>query len=154
MVSNLFSDLDTAEYLMVFYSINRKCDGNLTRAEFLEAFWKVGLKSMSEIELDRILSYVDNDQNGFITFGEFIVASVSQQQILTGDRMRDCFKSFDLDGSGAISKKEIKEIIGKQVRLPESQWSKLMQTDNNFGDLDEEARKAEEERELDEEDFK
>lgn len=68
--------------------------------------------------------------------------------------MRDCFKSFDLDGSGAISKKEIKEIIGKQVRLPESQWSKLMKTDNDYGELDEEARRAEEERELDEEDFK
>jgi Ca2+-binding EF-hand superfamily protein len=44
--------------------------------------------------------------------------------------MRECFKAFDADGSGAISKKEIKEIIGKQVRLPESVWTKLMKTDS------------------------
>jgi Ca2+-binding EF-hand superfamily protein len=77
MVTTIFNENDKNKYLMVFYAINRKCDGNLTRQEFLEAFWAVGLKNMSEIELDRILSYVDNDQNGFITFGEFIVASVS-----------------------------------------------------------------------------
>lgn len=113
MVTKLFSELDSDFYKKVFYAINKKADGNLTRHEFLMAFWDVGLKNMSEVELDRVLSYVDNDQNGFITFGEFIVASVSQKDILTKDRMTACFKSFDLDGSGAISLKEIKDIIGK-----------------------------------------
>jgi calcium-dependent protein kinase len=68
---------------------------------------------MSEVELDRVLSYVDNDQNGFVTFGEFIVASVSQKDILNKERIVLCFKSFDEDGSGAISLSEIKAIIGK-----------------------------------------
>lgn len=41
------------------------------------------------------------------------------------------------------------------MRLPDSQWSKLMKTDADDGEaLDEEARRLEEERELDEEDFK
>lgn len=64
---------------------------------------------MSEIELDRVLAYVDNDQNGFVTFGEFIVATVSRHEILTKERIKACFQSFDEDGSGAISLLEIKE---------------------------------------------
>jgi calcium-dependent protein kinase len=88
----------------------------------LHAFWAVGLKNMSEVELDRVLSYVDNDQNGFITFGEFIVASVSRKDILTKERITACFKSFDDDGSGAISLMEIKAIIGKLIKLPEHIW--------------------------------
>lgn len=115
MVTRLFSELDTDWFKKIFYEINKTCDGNLTRTEFLQAFWSVGIKSMSEIELDRVLSYVDNDQNGFITFGEFIVASVSSKEILTKERINACFRSFDQDGSGAISLAEIKEIIGKQI---------------------------------------
>lgn len=113
MVTTLFTVEDNDFYHKIFYAINKKADGNLTRQEFLHAFWAVGLKNMSEVELDRVLSYVDNDQNGFITFGEFIVASVSKKDILTKERMNLCFKSFDEDGSGAISLLEIKNIIGK-----------------------------------------
>ena len=47
--------------MKIFYAINKKQDGKLTRLEFLHAFWMVGLKNMSEVELDRVLSYVDND---------------------------------------------------------------------------------------------
>jgi|LakMenEpi03Aug12_release.lakeMendotaPanAssembly.Ray.scaffolds.fasta_scaffold595199_1 hypothetical protein len=49
----------------------------LVRKEFLLAFWHVGVKNMSEVELDRILAYVDDDNNGFITFSEFLVACVT-----------------------------------------------------------------------------
>lgn len=54
---------------------------------------------MSELELDKVLSYVDNDQNGFITFSEFMIASVSKDYLLTRQRIADCFRSFDKDGS-------------------------------------------------------
>jgi hypothetical protein len=55
--------------------------------EFLQGFWAHELRSVSELELDRILSYVDNDQNGFITFGEFIVASVKSSDLTTRERI-------------------------------------------------------------------
>lgn len=75
-----------------------------------------------------------------MTFGEFIVASVSKKDVLEQKRMTACFKSFDVDGSGAISLAEIKDIIGKMVRLPEHVWRRLMATDedgNNEMDSDE-----------------
>ena len=61
MVTQLFNELDSDNYKKIFYAINKKQDGFLTRQEFLLAFWSVGLKNMSETELDRVLSYVDND---------------------------------------------------------------------------------------------
>jgi hypothetical protein len=61
MVTNLFSDLDIDFYKKIFYSINKTASGKLTRVEFLYAYWEVGIKTMSELELDRVLSYVDND---------------------------------------------------------------------------------------------
>jgi len=61
LVTQLFTDLDLDFYKKIFYAINTKCDGKLTSAELLVAYWKVGLKTMSELELDRTLAYVDDD---------------------------------------------------------------------------------------------
>ena len=48
MVTNLFSDLDLDFYKKIFYVVNKSCTGNLTRLEFLHAYWDAGLKTMSE----------------------------------------------------------------------------------------------------------
>lgn len=136
MVCRLFKDSEIDHYKHIFYCINKKCDGNLTRKEFLNAYWYVGIKNMSEVELDRILSAVDDDQNGFITFAEFIVAVVSKREILTKEKMNECFKTFDDDGSGLVTMEEIKEILSKQIRLEERVWSLLMKSDEDGNGMD------------------
>ncbi len=83
MSTNLFTDMEIDHYKLVFYKINKSQTGNLTRLEFLQAYWEVGLKSMSENEFDKVLSYVDSDQNGFITFPEFMIASIVKEHLLT-----------------------------------------------------------------------
>ena len=113
MVIKLFSDADNDRYKRIFYAINTKQDGLLTRGQLLQGYWDVGVKSMSEVELDRTLAYVDNDQNGFITFGEFLAACVDSKELLQKERVVACFKSFDVDGSNSISLQEIKNIIGQ-----------------------------------------
>lgn len=62
--------------------MNKSNNGMLSRNEFLKAYWAVGMRHTSESEIDKILSYVDNDGNGYITFSEFLVASVSQEECL------------------------------------------------------------------------
>ena len=61
MVIKLFDDADNDKFKKIFYAINKKADGLLTRGQLLEGYWSVGIKSMSEVELDRTLAYVDND---------------------------------------------------------------------------------------------
>ncbi len=108
----------------------------LERTEFLLAFWDVGMKNMSEVELDKTLSYVDDDGNGFITFSEFLVACISPEDILVKDKIACCFKLFDDDNSGSISMKEIKDIIGKQADISDDQWNKLLQAVDADGDAE------------------
>ena len=108
----------------------------LERTEFLLAFWDVGIKNMSEVELDKILSYVDDDGNGFITFSEFLVACISPADILIKEKMVCCFKLFDNDNSGSISIKEIKDVIGKQADISDEQWDKLLLAVDADGDAE------------------
>lgn len=86
---------------------------------------------MSDIELDRTLAFVDDDQNGYLTFGEFLVASVNPKELLNKERMQACFKSFDEDGSGSVSLDEVKSVIGKQVKMSDDAWRKIMQFDDD-----------------------
>lgn len=59
MVSEVFTMKDKDNYLKLYYSVNRACNGLLTRNELLRAYWDNGFAKVSEIELDKILSFVD-----------------------------------------------------------------------------------------------
>ena len=81
---------------------------------------------MSEVELDKILAFVDDDGNGHITFSEFLTAAVHPEDVLTGAKLLQAFKNFDEDGSGSIDIDEIKSHIGKGMDLPDSAWDEMM----------------------------
>ena len=90
----------------------------LTRNEFLASFWNVGWKTMSEVEIDKILAYVDNDGNGYITFSEFLIACVGKEECLQEQRVLAFFRKLDDDKSNSISVKEMQNAIGKKVKIP------------------------------------
>lgn len=54
---------------------------------------------------------VDIDQSGEIDYSEFVVASMSQKQILSQNKLKAAFNMFDKDRGGTISLDEIKEVI-------------------------------------------
>lgn len=95
IVSEIFGQRDKDKYLKIYYSLNRNCNGLLTRNELKRAYWDNGFGWISEIELDKILAFVDQDGNGFVTFREFLAASVSSEDILTPAKLTTAFKLFD-----------------------------------------------------------
>jgi len=108
----------------------------LTRKELLEAYWDYGFKFMSEVEVDKILAIVDNDGNGYVTFTEFLTASVCPDDVLTGQKLLSAFKKFDADGSGAITVDEIKEVIGADRDIPDTQWEELLSEVDDDGNAE------------------
>lgn len=60
-VTNVFTENDNDYYRKIFLTINKSANGMLTRSEFLAAYWGAGLRSLSEIEVDRVLAYIDTD---------------------------------------------------------------------------------------------
>ena len=111
----LFSEKTTDWYAKIYYQINKRSDGMGTRQEFMQAYWECDIKTMNPQELDKVLAYVDNDQNGFVTFTEFMIASVFAEHILEPDILKNAFNEFDSDGSGAIDIQEFREILSKNL---------------------------------------
>jgi len=56
---------------------------------------------------------IDTDGNGTIDYSEFLMATMNETQLLSQEKLKAAFKMFDKDGSGTISKDEIKEAMGQ-----------------------------------------
>ena len=63
-------------------------------------------------DVEKLFDSVDIDRSGFIDYSEFVVASMSEKQLLTNEKLAAAFKMFDKDGSGLISADEIREVLG------------------------------------------
>lgn len=61
--------------------------------------------------MDEIISKADFDNNGKISYSEFIVATVRKEELLEEQNLRTAFELFDSDHSGFISKREICKVL-------------------------------------------
>ena len=68
---------------------------------------------MSEIYLDKLLTYVDDDGNGYITFPEFLVAAINPKSLMEEPILKKVFDSFDEDESGSCNISELKAAVSK-----------------------------------------
>jgi hypothetical protein len=71
---------------------------------------------------------MDQDNNGYIGFEEFLIASINKEKILTEKNLKMAFNVFDRDKSGGISQNELKFILGEyNVNAKEHLWKKMIQ---------------------------
>ena len=87
IVKNLLSTNEQDPYLKIFYVINTSADGMCTKDQFIHAFWSLGFTEVSVQELDKLLAYIDDDRNGYVTFDEFLRASVSAEDVMTPQKL-------------------------------------------------------------------
>ena len=66
------------------------------------------MKDISMKKLDAIMAMVDDDNSGSIGFSEFLLTSVSPEDICKKNVLLFAFKDFDVDGSKSLSIWEIR----------------------------------------------
>lgn len=99
-------------------------------------------------EAERLFAIADADGSGEIDYSEWQVATINKYNVLSEEKMRNAFKVFDKvsvlvkylrlflqDGSGSISAKEIKEVLGGGRKFgSEHIWEEIIKevdTDGN-----------------------
>ena len=63
-------------------------------------------------EAEKIFATADTDGSGEIDYSEWAVATISKENILTEEKMKQAFNMFDKDKSGSISSEEVKAVLG------------------------------------------
>ena len=134
LVHNFAPKEELNELKKIFFAFDKNGDGKLSKEEFVTGLTNIdynfnfGLKEEEKENIDGLIKNIDSDNNGFITFEEFLIASINKEKILTEKNLKMAFDVFDRDKNGGISHEELKYILGEyNPNAREYLWKKMIQ---------------------------
>ncbi len=95
----------------IFKAFDKNSDGKISMTEFKEGYHKYYGTFLSENEMQRIFENLDNDDDGYLEYEEFLRASLNMEKVLREENLRIAFDRFDLDGDKALSVEELKTVF-------------------------------------------
>ena len=110
IVDNL-TDEQIIEFREAFQAFDKDGNGSITTKELGTVMRSLG-QNLSEQEIKEIIDEVDEDKNGVIDFQEFLSLMARKMKIIDKeDELLDAFKILDIEGTGKISKYQLRYII-------------------------------------------
>ena len=112
VIDNL-TDEQIIEFREAFQAFDKDGNGSITTRELGTVMRSLG-QNLSEAEIKEMIDIVDEDKNGTIDFQEFLHLMARKMKIIDKEEeLLDALNILDKDGSGKISKYELRYIIMK-----------------------------------------
>jgi calcium-dependent protein kinase len=102
-------DSDIQDLRDTFVALDTNNDGTLTPMEIKAAMDAKGIEVPEDMEA--IIRSLDTDGSNKIEYSEFIAATLSARHYGTKEILWACFRAFDLDDDGYITKEELSQVI-------------------------------------------
>ncbi|XVE56212.1 hypothetical protein DITRI_Ditri03aG0219700 [Diplodiscus trichospermus] len=96
----------------MFNNIDTDRSGTITLEELRDGLARSGSK-LTETEIKQLLDAADVNKNGTIDYIEFIAATMHRHRLEREDNIQKAFQFFDKDGSGYITRDELKQALTK-----------------------------------------
>ena len=89
---------------------------------------------ITEEQVDELFARIDIDGNGTLDYTEFVAATLEEKNLVTIDKLKQAFKMFDVDNSGALSPDEIKEVLCFNSSIDPADIDKIIEEVDENGD--------------------
>lgn len=120
VVASELHDKDIIALKATFQAMDTDHDGTLTLAELVEGLNKAGSPIAADVA-GGMLHSLDTDGSGVVDYSEFLSATLDRQRYQNETLCRLAFDKFDLDGSGSIDRKELRQLLKGEANADPSQ---------------------------------
>ena len=111
------------EAIKLFNKIDKNGDGKITKEELFSGLQELKKEEKDEElkkEVETIFNNIDNDQNGYLEYEEFIRAAIDKEYFLNDKFLRFAFNYFDRDYNGNITFDEIQNLFNQNEQNKKS----------------------------------
>ena len=112
-IASRLNENDVSNLREIFTSFDKNKDGHISLEELKNGLEKLNGKEIDNREIEKIFLSLDTDKNGQIGYTEFLASIINERTYLNEERLYEAFVNLDKNGSGKISKDEIKTVIMK-----------------------------------------
>lgn len=128
ILTQLSSNEDTSTLLQSFKKLDRNNDGKLSRAEIRlgleEAYPEYDQEKLETLVNDMFVE-VDYNQSGNIDYTEYCVSAANKQKLLTKQKLKQAFQTFDTNLDGQISKTEWEQCLNG-FKFTNNEWQRFL----------------------------
>ena len=110
----------------LFFELDVKGKGVITKEDLFRGMDESFDHKITKEEVDQIFSKIDYDNNGTISFDEFLKAAIDKPKLLTEEKLKAAFALFDINGDGDIEAKELQEVMGENNDIEDNMWAKMI----------------------------
>ncbi len=126
LTNYMMSDDELKSLKKLFFELDEKGKGVITKEDLFRGMDECFDHKITKEEVEQIFSNIDYDNNGTISFDEFLKAAIDKKKILTEEKLKAAFALFDMNGDGDIEAKELQEVMGENNDIQGDVWAKMI----------------------------
>ena len=123
----MMSDDELKSLKKLFFELDEKGKGVITKEDLFRGMDECFDHKITKEEVAKIFSNIDYDNNGTISFDEFLKAAIDKKKLLTDEKLKAAFALFDMNGDGDIEAKELQEVMGENNDIQGNVWAKMIE---------------------------
>ena len=126
MIQHFMSQKEAQELRDAFNALDVDGSGSLSKDELIEGYRMIYGDNFNEGEVDALLNMADENEDGVISYSEWLMTAMSRQKILTHEKLEAAFQGFDADHSNTVSFEEIKNFLFGSKSFDEEYLTHIM----------------------------
>ena len=125
----------TKQFVDIFKYLDKNSDGVLNYEEIKNAIHNSEFRNeIKDDDIKKLFEKINISKDGIVTFTEFLSALIDYKKIIKKEDILDCFRTYDTNEDGKISKEEFCNVIKPQNDQEKEEILKLFKEFDLDGD--------------------
>ena len=120
------SQSEAQELENAFNMLDKDGSGTLSKDELIEGYKAIYGINYNEQEVDALINMADENDDGVISYSEWLMTAMNRNKILTNDKLEAAFSGFDADHSNTVSLAEISNFLFSEKHLSDDSLKDIL----------------------------